>query len=287
MINEYLERARFLSQVINPVNLLATKKTIERAKSTPNDPQSKALLAARLHPDTGQMIPVYFSLPAIIPMNLLIVMGMLRPGQSNASIAFWQIVNQSVNTGVNWANANKSGGEQTTREVIKSYVVSVLASCGMSMAFNRIASRRQSALLKSMAPLCGVMGANVVNVAVMRGREMRDGITVNDASTGEPLGVSKKAAKQAIIHTIISRNLIAAALLALPPLTIYSINSMLPKLRLGPVVEAAVILGWMVPAVPLGVALYPQREYMLASKLEPELASKLTGTDKVSFNRGF
>lgn len=286
--NDYLDRAAFVAKILNPVNLLASKRTIERAQQA-TDANSRALVAARVHPDTQKLIPMLFSLPSIIPVNLVIVAGMLAPRQTNSSIAFWQILNQSFNTGVNWANANKSGGEQTAAELLKSYSVSVLASCAMSMGFNKIAVRRQSALLKSMAPLCGVMGANVVNVAVMRGRELRDGIAVKNQD-GEQVGVSKKAAQQAIFHTILSRNLIAAALLALPPLTMHGLRPLLTGK--GPLtkqlVEGAVILSWMVPSVPLGVALYPQQEHMSVEDLEPELAGELKGSvDKVSFNRGF
>jgi hypothetical protein len=54
-------------------------------------------------------------------------------------------------------------------------------------------------------------------------------------------------------------------------------------------VEGAVVLGWMVPAVPLGIAMYPQHEAMLIDDLEDSLLRESLGNmgcRQVSFNRG-
>lgn len=286
----YWDRVKFISQVLNPVNLLASNDQIDSAmeatrKEDMASARQKALVAARVHPDTGKLIFLPFSVAAIIPTNLLIVLGMMRY-TTNKGVVFWQIANQSLNTGVNAANANKSGGEQTREELLKSYTVSVLASCSMSLIFKAIADARKSAILKGLAPMAGVMGANVVNVGFMRGKELTEGIAVKDEN-GVVVGMSKRASRQGIIHTIESRNTIAACLLALPPLTMHAMAPFLKgKSKLWwQIAELAAVSGWMLPSVPMGIALFPQQESAPKGYFEPEIASLLT--DKGYFNRGF
>ena len=287
---DYWTRVKFISHAINPLNLMVTKEHVmELDKTNPTDMRSRALLAARLHPDTKELIPAVLSLPAIIPVNLLIVAGMLN-ARSSASMLAWQVINQSANTGVNWANGNKSGPNKLSmNELMMSYAVSVLASCSLSLAVKQIALKRKSAWLTHLTPLLAVGGANCVNVGVMRGREWFEGIKIYDDDMAE-VGVSRQAAKSAILHTIISRNAIAAALLMVPPVTMVQLTKVMsmstPMRR--QLTELLVILGCMVPAVPMGVALYPQQERMSVEKVEEPLRTTLRakGITQVTYNRG-
>ena len=66
---------------------------------------AKYTLDATIHPDTKEKFLLPFRMAAFVPTNLLVIAGLLLPNPSVKSIVFWQWVNQSLNVGVNWANA--------------------------------------------------------------------------------------------------------------------------------------------------------------------------------------
>ena len=67
-------------------------------------------------------------------------------------------------------------------------------------------------------PFVAVAAASSVNTVAMHNAELTSGIEVMSPSTGEVLGTSQEAAKEAIGLTVISRVVIAAGCLLSPPL---------------------------------------------------------------------
>jgi hypothetical protein len=113
----------------------------------------------------------------------------------------------------------------------------VTASCGVALGLNALVSRLKSLspnakmLAGRLVPFAAVASAGVLNVFLMRGEEIRQGIDVfpvltkeerHRVDTGElevkSLGRSKKAATLAVGETAISRVLNATPVMALPPL---------------------------------------------------------------------
>lgn len=148
----------------------------------------------------------------------------------------WQVVNQSLNVAINYSNANKSTPLPTST-IVKSYFIAVGASCGVALGLNSIVPRlkRLSPNAKMIAgrlvPFAAVASAGVLNVFLMRGEEIRQGINVFPVLSDEeklkvergelevkPLGKSKKAATLAVGETAISRVLNATPIMVLPPL---------------------------------------------------------------------
>jgi hypothetical protein len=146
------------------------------------------------------------------------------------------VTNQSLNVGINFSNANKST-PLSTQTIIKSYCLAVSASCGVALGLNALVPRlkRLSPNAKLIAgrlvPFAAVASAGALNVFLMRGEEIRNGIDVYPAlteaekmkvDTGElevkPLGKSKKAATLAVGETALSRVLNSTPVMALPPL---------------------------------------------------------------------
>jgi hypothetical protein len=54
---------------------------------------ARAKVENRLHPDTGETIPLPFRMSSWVPMNMPIITGMLFSQKTTASITFWQILN--------------------------------------------------------------------------------------------------------------------------------------------------------------------------------------------------
>ena len=71
---------------------------------------------------------------------------------------------------------------------------------------------------QKIVPFVAVAAASSVNTVAMRNAELTSGIEVMSPSTGEVLGTSQEAAKEAIGLTVISRVVIAAGCLLSPPL---------------------------------------------------------------------
>jgi hypothetical protein len=148
----------------------------------------------------------------------------------------WQVANQSLNVGINFSNANKSTPLPTST-VVKSYFTAVTASCGVALGLNALVPRLKSLspnakmVAGRLVPFAAVASAGVLNVFLMRGEEIRQGIDVFPVLTEEEkhkveagelevksLGRSKKAATLAVGETAVSRVLNATPIMVLPPL---------------------------------------------------------------------
>jgi hypothetical protein len=124
-----------------------------------------------------------------------------------------------------------------TSTVVQSYFTAVTASCGVALGLNALVPRLKSLspnakmLAGRLVPFAAVASAGVLNVFLMRGEEIRQGIDVfpvlteeekDKVGTGEleikPLGKSKKAATLAVGETAVSRVLNATPIMVLPPL---------------------------------------------------------------------
>ena len=193
--------------------------------------------------------------------NLVVTAGMLTPGlqvkpphlyqvgqgpkltfQTTGTL-LWQITNQSLNVAINSANANKST-PLSTSTMVKSYFFAVSASCSVALGLNAVVPRLRRVspatkiILTRLVPFAAVASAGALNVFLMRGEEIRQGIDVypvlseeekkNREKTGseiESLGKSKKAATLAVGETAVSRVLNSTPIMVLPPLVLVRLQS--------------------------------------------------------------
>lgn len=243
--------------------------------------------------------------------------------QTTGTLA-WQITNQSLNVGINFSNANKST-PMPTSAIIQSYFTAVTASCGVALGLNALVPRMKGlspnaqVVAGRLVPFAAVATAGVLNVFLMRGEEIRQGINVYPALTelekkkvdaGElevtPLGRSKKAATIAVGETAISRILNATPIMVLPPLVLVRLQKtewlksrprMVTPVNLGQLrtnhlgweslmLGTGLILTTSIFALPLALAAFPQRQSVDAKTLEPEFHSRGGKDGKVEFNRG-
>jgi hypothetical protein len=219
----------------------------------------------------------------------------------------WQITNQSLNVGINNANANKST-PLSTSTLAKSYLLAVSASCGVALGLNAIVPRLKRVspgtkmILTRLIPFAAVASAGALNVFLMRGEEIRLGIDVYPALTDEEkllkeksgdevrsLGKSKKAATLAVGETALSRVLNSSPIMVIPPLILVKLQQMnwlKTRPRLVTPVNLGLILTTSIFALPLALGAFPQRQAIQATSLEPEFWDKGGKDGKVEFNRG-
>ena len=193
--------------------------------------------------------------------NLAVTAGMLTPGLQvkpaklclvwqGAKLTFqttgtllWQITNQSLNVAINSANANKST-PLSTSAMVKSYFFAVTASCSVALGLNAVVPRLRhispatKTILTRLVPFAAVASAGALNVFLMRGEEIRQGIDIypvlsegekkNREDTGgeiQSLGRSKKAATLAVGETAVSRVLNSTPIMVLPPLALVRLQN--------------------------------------------------------------
>ncbi|KAF7507004.1 hypothetical protein GJ744_011028 [Endocarpon pusillum] len=150
---------------------------------TPEIWQAKKIVDSTLHPDTGQPVFLPFRMSCFVISNLIVTAGMLTPNMGTTGTLLWQITNQSLNVGINSANANKST-LLSTSQMTKSYLLAVSASCSVALGLNALVPRLKRlspttrTILTRLVPFAAVASAGVLNVFLMRAEEIRQGIDV-------------------------------------------------------------------------------------------------------------
>lgn len=314
-LTTYWGRVQHSAGIADPRTLFTTSASLEHAKSlvtaykqgqtksmTPELWRAKKTVDATLHPDTGQPVFLPFRMSCFVLSNLVVTAGMLTPNLSTAGTLGWQIANQSLNVGINASNANKST-PLSTGGLFKSYLMAVSASCGVALGLNAIVPRLHRVspaartVLTRLVPFAAVASAGVLNVFLMRGEEIRQGIDVfpvrgaDEDEAPQSLGRSKRAATIAVAETAASRVINATPIMVLPPLVLVRLQKtewLKARPRMVLPVNLALILGTSVFALPLALGIFPQRQTISVSRLEEEFWNK-TGSGKdglVEFNRG-
>ncbi|KAL2006877.1 hypothetical protein VTN00DRAFT_9545 [Thermoascus crustaceus] len=319
-LNTYWGRVRQSAEISDPRMLFVSSSGLENAKRlvsaykqgqiqsmTPELWHAKKVVDSTLHPDTGEPVFLPFRMSCFVLSNLVVTAGMLTPGLKTTGTLLWQIANQSLNVAINSANANKST-PLSLSSMAKSYCMAVSASCSVALGLNALVPRLKNItpntrlILSRLVPFAAVSSASALNVFLMRGEEIRQGIDVYPVLseeekkkreiTGEPvesLGKSKKAATLAVGETAISRVLNATPIMVLPPLILVRLEKMhwlktRPRLVLP--VNLGLILTTSLFALPLALGAFPQRETISADSLEPEFWGRGGQDGKVEFNRG-
>ncbi|KAI9672248.1 MAG: hypothetical protein M1831_002062 [Alyxoria varia] len=279
--------------------------------------RAKKVIDSTLHPDTGKPVLLPFRMSCFVISNLVVTAGMLTPGLSTVGTIGWQVTNQSLNVAINASNANKSS-PLSYSTLASSYFIAVSASCSVAVGLNSLVPRlrRLSPTLRTtlgrLVPFAAVASAGALNVFLMRAEEIRRGIDVypvtkpksisldkmgQDAEDSEPssqsqsLGKSKKAARLAVSETALSRVINATPIMVLPPLVLVQLQRRSKWLQARPRMVLPLNLGLILTtsifALPLALAVFPQRERVKAGRLERQFVDEMGGDEhEVEFNRG-
>ncbi|CEM11388.1 unnamed protein product [Vitrella brassicaformis CCMP3155] len=251
--------------------------------------EAQTLLDASVHPQTHEPIPLPLRLAAFVPVNIPIISGMLLSPVTVANAALWQWVNQTYNALFNWANSNKSkdpsdeeGDEETANSLI-AYGLATAVSVGLAVGLNEGLKRATLSpgirtVLQWVVPFTAVAGAGVLNALLMRSNELIEGIPVEDSS-GRTLGRSQLAARYALTQVAISRIVLPAPALILPP-PLIALALRIPLVSkskaLKVLIEVSVISLGLWGGLPAAVALFPQKMELSATALEPSFHGLMT-----------
>lgn len=225
---------------------------------------AKKIRDSAIHPDTGETVLQPFRMSGFAIYGTPIVVGMLMPNPSLAATVFWQSINQTHNACVNYANRNASQPTATS-DLVTGYLGAVASSVGLAVGLNQAIARARISeglrgTLSRFVPYPAVATASSCNMLLMRRSELKNGIDVKDHE-GRVVGVSQEAAKRAIFQTMLTRVVLPAPLLLVPPIAMMALGRTplfrrFPRLRMP--VEATVCVFAFVFGLPFAISLFPQ-----------------------------
>jgi tricarboxylate carrier len=278
---------RFLHflDVIDPRTLFKTNQQVEQAVQLLKDYSSNQtikinddelwealkLKQAAINPGTNEIITRPFRMSAFLPANVPIIFGMLST-TSPIGTVFWQVVNASYNSALNYAN--RSGADVSNSQLIQSYLLAVTTAVGLSLGIRQVGSRGKLKVMLDkvpfVVPYMAVAGAGAANVYASRRVEIVEGVPITDESGEVVFGTSKEAGKQGVYKTILTRAMgLPLPVLVLPPIIMKALPKVKsPQANVG--LELVVITMCLAGALPATIALYPQRLVLNVSSLEGE-----------------
>ncbi|ODV58836.1 Fsf1p [Ascoidea rubescens DSM 1968] len=310
-LNTYTGRVRHCLEISDPFMLLNTKNDIKASRDliqqykngiiktmSPELWKAKKILDSTLHPDTGEVVYLPFRMSSYVLSNLVVTVGMLTPNLGTFGTLFWQITNQSLNVAINTSNANKSH-PLTTQQLITNYFLAVSASCSVALGLNSIVPRLKNVsqntktILGRLVPFAAVISAGIVNVVLMRGEELRKGISIFNKENNEEVGISKIAAKYAVGETALSRVINATPIMVIPPLILVKLQNGFLKGRgvgMTTLANVGLYLATSFTVLPLALAVFPQKRELSVKKLEERFNNLKDRNGNpinyIQFNRG-
>ncbi|KAJ0067361.1 hypothetical protein NL108_018029 [Boleophthalmus pectinirostris] len=286
----FLGRLKIWSDLLDPTLLLSSDAEIQKAhfvlgsgeKPSEKDTTTAATLAlSSVHADTGEVLPIIFRPPALLPISAPIVYAAFLPHNTVKSALLCQFLLQSYFTAFNFSNRNASS-EKEKKISLKQLLLNVgtvsYATCAGTLPqiiINRLRVRSVSvqSFCRTVLPVPLAATLAFLNLSTVRSEETENGIQVFD-SEGNSVGLSKAAAEKAVRETALSRAALIGTTAAGPSL----IASLLQRtkffktrpLLLAPLRPFGVVflLGLMIP---VSFSLFPQLGTIKKENLEEEL----------------
>uniref|UniRef100_A0A8C5KDY4 Sideroflexin-1 n=1 Tax=Jaculus jaculus TaxID=51337 RepID=A0A8C5KDY4_JACJA len=259
----FVGRANHFFTVTDPRNILLTNEQLENARKVVRNYRH------------GENELWKAKISAQVPINMTITGCMMTFYRTMPAVVLWQWINQSFSAVVNYTNRSRDA-PLTVKELGTAYVSATTGAVATALGLNAL-TKHVSPLIGHFAPFAAVAAANCINIPLMRQRELKVGIPVTDEN-GVRLGNWTNAAKQAITQVVISRILMAAPGMAIPPFIMNTLEKKAFWKRF-PWMNAPIqvtLLGFcLVFATPLCCALFPQKSSMSVSSLEAELQASL------------
>jgi sideroflexin-5 len=271
--------------------------------------RARYLERASRHPDTGEVIPLPFRMAAHVPVNAVLLVGMLS-SRSVAGTAAWQALNQSFNALQFYANRNATN-PVPVETVAVSFSAAVVSAVAVGAGLRRLELSRTAAVAAAAAstaspaaaplwlralsisvPFLGAAAAKPLQIGLMRRDELESGVEVVDAE-GRARGRSVVAGRTAVGTTVITRITYLAPMLWMPVVQ-GGLERLLPVLRTN---RALGVLSYTAHAAvnsafvtPLCIALFDQRASLPAEALEADFHglrdSRGGEVERLFFNKG-
>ena len=250
------------------------------------------------HPDTKEKVPFAFRMCSFVPMNMPIVFGLVCVPQTIMNVVFFQWVNQTYNACWNYSNRNATSSF-TAKELAMAYTGAASASIGVALGGrwmgqkfgSKSGSISKMRFVNGLVSLFALATAGFLNLYLIRVNEMRKGVKA--VHKGKEYGLSKEAAKRAVITSGLTRSALPVPLLMIVP-ACWKMIEMLkiaPKGRTGIIAcDMAFLALSLTLSLPLAISLFSQDMIIPAEKLEPQFRGHVDADGKpitqFIFNKG-
>ena len=210
--------------------LLQKERSNQMATSQANLDSAIYLTKASLHPDTGEIIPLPFRMAAHVPVNAVLLVGMLS-SRTVITTGLWQFLNQAFNALQFYHNRNASSETPNdNKSLVASFLGAVTGSVGVGVLLRKAAiqyesvfakmgqgnfSVRSASIFAKCVPFLAAAAGKPLQISLMRQREINEGVEVFDEN-GLSRGKSIIAGKYAVLTTIFTRTLYLAPMLWIP-----------------------------------------------------------------------
>ena len=242
---------------------------------------AKHVKDATCHPDTQMPIPFPFRMSAHVPMNTLLLLGMLSATTRRQHIIA-QTCNQTFNAFQFFFNRNHSN-HVSTGTLALATSAAVLGATGAVVVMDKWVEKLKArgsgryAMAQLFLPLVCAASAKPFQIALMRSDELVTGVKVYDETQETCFGSSALAGLTAIGLTITTRVTYLVQPMLLPPLLMRGMQKS-RALRRSPMLLQAINFSFICAcsaiATPMCIALFEQRSSLSISSLEPELREK-------------
>lgn len=304
----YSGRAKHFFVTTNPLNILASNKSLDQAKETVEKYRQTKVLPANLsidelwkakylfdsafHPDTKEKMFFAGRMSAQVPCNLIITAGMLTWYKTTPAVVLWQVMNQSFNAIVNYTNRSGDTPITTSRLGI-SFGIATTSATATAIFLNSL-TRKMPPIAGRFVPFAAVAAANCINLPFMRSTEITEGIQLVNEK-GENVAQSTKVGKSAIAQVVLSRVIMATPGMVMTPLVMDYIERKYPSVKasfpktMG--IQLLILGSCLIFATPMCCAIFPQKKAIQVGKLEPDVRDKLVKDgydlkDNVYYNKG-
>lgn len=285
----FFGRLKIWSDVLDPTLLISSDAEIQQAHTIlgSGEKQSETgvlapatLSLSSVHSDTGEVLPIIFRAPALLPISAPLAYAAFLPHSTVKPALLFQFLLQSYYTGFNYANRNASEqGKKTSMKQILLYVGTVsYATCAGALPqiiINRLRVKTTfvQTFCRTVLPVPLAATLAFFNLITVRSEEPENGVQVFD-SEGNMVGLSKAAGEKAVRETALSRAALIGTTAAAPNLLVALLQRsrffQRQSLLLAPLrpVSVVFVLGLMIP---VSFSLFPQLGLIKKENLEEEL----------------
>ncbi|XP_029031571.1 sideroflexin-4 isoform X2 [Betta splendens] len=298
----FISRLQIWVNLLNPTTLLCSDTEIQKAhKSLGHYEKRKenvnalTLSLSSVHADSGNVVPLVFRPPALLPVAAPLVVASLLQHSSVKPALFWQFLLQVYNAGFNYANRNCSSDRNEKMSLkqlvlITGTVSFTTCSGALPQIFIKQLGVRSAAVqsfLRSIVPIHLSAALAFFSVLTIRSEELETGIQVFD-SNGNSVGISKAAGHKAVKESALSRAALLGVTAAVPSMLVLLFQGTRPfkrnSLLIAPLrhTSAVVVFGLMIP---VSFSLFPQLGTINREALEEKLQA-VTSEGHLFYHRG-
>ncbi|KOC65228.1 Sideroflexin-1 [Habropoda laboriosa] len=177
--------------------------------------RAKQLRDSAFHLETGELLPMLGRLSYQLPVSVILTTAMLTFQKSTAVMVASQMINHMHNAIINYTYRIPRVSDDKN-QMRNAFLCAVLASTIMTVTCKKLLYQRTHSYSRCV-PFCGVAIGHVVNLPIVRYKDIALGMPLFLKDEKTPLMKSKVAALKGTTECIISRILMSLPCLLLVP----------------------------------------------------------------------